>query len=75
MALVGYARGSTDEQDTAAKHDALRAQGCPLILEYKASGGSRDMPNHERALERAVQGTTKYSSTTRLCASRIALLN
>jgi len=33
MALIGYARVSTDEQDTAAQHDALRAQGCSLILE------------------------------------------
>ncbi|MDO7837633.1 recombinase family protein [Sphingobium sp. HBC34] len=29
---MGYARVSTDEQDTAAQHDALRAQGCTLIL-------------------------------------------
>ena len=33
-----YSRVSTDEQDTAAQHDALRAQGCTLILEDKASG-------------------------------------
>lgn len=58
MALIGYARVSTDEQDTAAQHDALRAQGCSLILEDKASGGSRDRPNLARALERVRQGDT-----------------
>lgn len=58
MALIGYARVSTDEQDTAAQHDALRAQGCSLILEDKASGGSRDRPNLARALERVGQGDT-----------------
>ena len=42
MALIGYARVSTDEQDTAAQLSALRAEGCTVILEDKASGGSRD---------------------------------
>ncbi|MEL0251921.1 MAG: recombinase family protein [Novosphingobium sp.] len=55
MALIGYVRVSTDEQDTAAQHDALHAQGCSLILEDKASGGSRDRPNLARALERVGQ--------------------
>jgi hypothetical protein len=42
MALIGYARVSTDEQDTAIQLSALRAEGCTVILEDKASGGSRD---------------------------------
>ena len=58
MALIGYARVSTDEQDTAAQQDALRAQGCVLILEDKASGGSRDRPNLARALARVGPGDT-----------------
>jgi DNA invertase Pin-like site-specific DNA recombinase len=58
MALVGYARVSTDEQDTAAQLDALRAEGCTVILEDKASGGSRDRPNLSRALARVGQGDT-----------------
>lgn len=58
MALIGYARVSTDEQDTAAQFDALRAEGCTVILEDKASGGSRDRPNLARALERVGQGDT-----------------
>lgn len=58
MALIGYARVSTDEQDAAAQFDALRAEGCTMILEDKASGGSRDRPNLARALERVGQGDT-----------------
>ena len=58
MALIGYARVSTDEQDTAAQLDALRAEGCTVILEDKASGGSRDRPNLSRALARVGQGDT-----------------
>ncbi len=58
MALIGYARVSTDEQDTSAQIDALRAEGCSVILEDKASGGSRDRPNLGRALERVHPGDT-----------------
>jgi DNA invertase Pin-like site-specific DNA recombinase len=58
MALIGYARVSTDEQDTAAQLDALRGEGCTIILEDKASGGSRERPNLARALNRVGQGDT-----------------
>lgn len=50
--LIGYARVSTDEQDTAAQQDALRAAGCELIFEDKASGGNRERPQLARAIER-----------------------
>jgi len=58
MALIGYARVSTDEQDTAAQHDALLGQGCVLIFEDKASGASKERPNLARALERVGSGDT-----------------
>lgn len=54
--LIGYARVSTDEQDTASQQDALRGAGCEIIFEDKASGGSRDRPQLHRAIERAGQG-------------------
>ncbi|NML95101.1 MULTISPECIES: recombinase family protein [Novosphingobium] len=58
MALIGYARVSTDEQDTVAQQDALRVQGCVEIFEDKASGASKERPNLARALGRAGQGDT-----------------
>lgn len=58
MTLIGYARVSTDEQDTAAQQDALRAQGCTVIFEDKASGASKERPHLARALERVGKGDT-----------------
>lgn len=58
MALIGYARVSTDEQDTAGQLDELRRAGCVTILEDRASGGSRSRPSLVRALAAVGQGDT-----------------
>jgi len=58
MPIIGYARVSTDEQDTAAQQDALRAHGCEVIYEDKASGASKERPSLARALERVGKGDT-----------------
>nr|MBF0683706.1 recombinase family protein [Pseudomonas sp.] len=58
MTLIGYARVSTDEQDTSAQRRELRANGCSVIYEDKASGGSRERPSLSRALARVRQGDT-----------------
>ncbi|QQP93956.1 recombinase family protein (plasmid) [Skermanella sp. TT6] len=58
MALIGYARVSTDEQTTAAQMDALRAAGCTEVFEEKASGASRARPELARALARIGRGDT-----------------
>jgi DNA invertase Pin-like site-specific DNA recombinase len=52
MSKIGYARVSTDEQDTLSQLNALRAEGCVIIFEDTASGGSRDRPNLKRAIDR-----------------------
>lgn len=49
--LVGYARVSTSQQDTALQIDALKAAGCERIFEETASGAQRDRPQLKAALE------------------------
>src|ERR1700691_5013159 len=49
--LIGYARVSTDEQDTAAQVAALKAAGCERIYREKASGGRWNRPELHRLLD------------------------
>ena len=58
MAAIGYARVSTEEQNTGAQLDALRAAGCDEIFEERASGGDRSRPVLARALARVGRGDT-----------------
>jgi len=41
MALYGYARVSSSDQDFALQEQALRAAGCEVVRSEKASGTSR----------------------------------
>jgi DNA invertase Pin-like site-specific DNA recombinase len=50
MALVGYARVSTAEQDTALQTDALRNAGCGRIFEDTVSGAKAERPGLASAL-------------------------
>jgi DNA invertase Pin-like site-specific DNA recombinase len=56
--LVGYARVSTQEQDTSLQLDALRVAGCEKLFEEKASGGQRERPQLKAALDYMRAGDT-----------------
>ena len=58
MALIGYARVSTDDQNLGPQLDALRAAGCGEIFEEHASGGERSRPQLAAALARVKRGDT-----------------
>ena len=54
--LIGYARVSTIEQETAAQVAALKAAGCERIYREKASGGRWDRPELHRLLDQLRKG-------------------
>ena len=54
--LIGYARVSTDDQDTAAQTASLRKAGCERVFTEKASGGRWDRPELAKALEQLRAG-------------------
>lgn len=54
--LIGYARVSTDEQDTAAQVNALKAARCERIYREKASGGRWNRPELHRLLDQLRKG-------------------
>jgi DNA invertase Pin-like site-specific DNA recombinase len=56
MALIGYARVSTAEQDTALQTDALRQAGCDKIFEDTVSGAKAERPGLAAALAYVREG-------------------
>lgn len=53
---VGYARVSTDDQDTVAQRDALQRDGCTILYEDIASGAKRARPQLKRCLDSLREG-------------------
>jgi DNA invertase Pin-like site-specific DNA recombinase len=54
--LFGYARVSTHEQDTDVQVVALKAVGCELIFQERASGGRWDRPELHHLLAQLRNG-------------------
>lgn len=67
--LVGYARVSTQDQDTALQLDALNRAGCGVIFEEKASGASR---RGRRELARCLESLKKGDTLVVYKIDRIA---
>ena len=58
MALIGYARVSTDKQDTRLQMQALQEAGCEEIFEETASGAKRNRPQLKALLKFVRKGDT-----------------
>jgi DNA invertase Pin-like site-specific DNA recombinase len=58
VTFIGYARVSTEDQNNLGQLDALRAAGCSIIFEEKASGASRSRPELARVLAKTTRGDT-----------------
>ncbi len=54
--LVGYARVSKTDQDSATQVAALKAAGCEKIFREKASGGRWDRPELHRLIDHLRKG-------------------
>lgn len=54
--LIGYARVSSNEQDTTVQVAALKAAGCESIFREKASGGRWDRPELHKLLGQIRKG-------------------
>ena len=63
--LIGYARVSTQDQDTALQLDALQRLGCCVIYEEKGSGSTR---KGRKELERCLHALKKGDT---LCVYKI----
>lgn len=54
--LIGYARVSINDQETATQVAALKAAGCERIYREKASGVRWDLPELHRLLDQLRKG-------------------
>src|SRR4051812_24099903 len=58
MAIIGYARISTGDQNLDLQIDALRQAGCSRIFEEVASGSRRDRPVLIETIDHLLRGDT-----------------
>jgi len=76
MAIFGYARVSTRDQDLASQIAELQAAGCGNIFKEKASGAKTDRPELAKAIRRLEHGDVLVvTRLDRLARSTRDLLN
>src|SRR6516164_1604245 len=76
MAIIGYARVSTDGQSLQSQTEALHSAHCERIFAEKLSGAYSDRPQLARALAALAQGDTLVVvKLDRLARSTRDLLN
>jgi DNA invertase Pin-like site-specific DNA recombinase len=56
--IIGYARVSTEEQNSNLQVDALKKAGCEKIYQDKISGAKKERPGLDKALEHLREGDT-----------------
>lgn len=56
--IIGYARVSTNDQDTSLQLDALKAAGAERVYQESASGALRERPELNKCLDAAREGDT-----------------
>jgi DNA invertase Pin-like site-specific DNA recombinase len=71
--LIGYARVSTDDQDSALQRDALTKAGCEKIFDEIMSGARADRPQLRAVFDFARKGDGLWCGN--LIASRARLLS
>jgi DNA invertase Pin-like site-specific DNA recombinase len=76
MAIIGYARVSTNGQDLTLQHEALKAAGCTKVHAEKISGARSDRPQLARMLKALEPGdTVVVTRLDRLARSTLDLLH
>lgn len=76
MAIFGYARVSTRDQDVAAQVAELRTAGCAKVYREKASGTKADRPELRKTINRLEPGDVlMVTRLDRLARSTRDLLN
>jgi DNA invertase Pin-like site-specific DNA recombinase len=76
MVAIGYARVSTNGQDLALQHEALKAMGCTKVYAEKIRGARSDRPQLARMLKALGPGdTVVVTRLDRLARSTLDLLH
>jgi len=76
MAIIGYARVSTNGQDLTLQQEALKAAGCTRIYSEKISGAKSERPKLKRLLNEVDRGdVVVVTRLDRLARSTLDLLH